>query len=266
MEHSKFTLKDVQNVYSGAEKDLWELVMGEQIHIGGFASSMELAQRAGIKEGMKGVDLCCCVGAGMRFLSRNFKVSMAGVDATDRVLGEAAERAKKEGLEAKLEFKKGDVTAVPYPNSTFDFVWGEDAWCYVEDKGKLVSEAARILKPGGTIAFTDWIEGHNKLTKDEASRIFDFMKFPYMETLEGYKNLLEKNGFEVIEATDQNQYFADHIALYIDMLTKQFTYDALRIMGNDANMMQAMGGEMAFMRDMARAGRFSRGRFIGRKK
>jgi hypothetical protein len=27
-----------------------------------------------------------------------------------------------------------------------------------------------------------------------------------------------------------------------------------------------MGGEMAFMRDMARAGRFSRGRFIGRKK
>jgi len=266
LEHSKFTLKDVQNVYSGAEKDLWELVMGEQIHIGGFASSMELAQRAGIKEGMKGVDLCCCVGAGMRFLAKNFKVSMAGVDATDRVLGEAVERAKKEGLGTKLEFKKGDVTTVPYPNSMFDFVWGEDAWCYVEDKGKLIAEASRILKPGGTLSFTDWIEGPKGLTKENADRINAFMKFPYMETLEGYKSLMQKNGFEVIEATDQNQYFADHIALYIDMLTKQFTYDALKIIGDDINMMQAMGGEMVFMRDMARAGHFSRGRFIGRKK
>ncbi len=45
------TLKDVQAVYSGAEGDLWELVMGERIHIGGFASSMDLADKAGIKPG-----------------------------------------------------------------------------------------------------------------------------------------------------------------------------------------------------------------------
>ena len=32
-------LSDVQAVYDGAEGDLWELVMGEQIHIGGMASS-----------------------------------------------------------------------------------------------------------------------------------------------------------------------------------------------------------------------------------
>ena len=30
-------LADVQNVYSGPEGTLWKLVMGEQIHIGGFA-------------------------------------------------------------------------------------------------------------------------------------------------------------------------------------------------------------------------------------
>ena len=33
-------LADMQAVYSGAEGDLWELIMGEQIHIGGFQSSM----------------------------------------------------------------------------------------------------------------------------------------------------------------------------------------------------------------------------------
>jgi hypothetical protein len=39
-------LSNVQAVYSGPEGDLWELIMGEQIHIGGFISSMELAEKA----------------------------------------------------------------------------------------------------------------------------------------------------------------------------------------------------------------------------
>jgi hypothetical protein len=34
-------LKEVQAVYNGPEGQLWELVMGQQIHIGGFRSSME---------------------------------------------------------------------------------------------------------------------------------------------------------------------------------------------------------------------------------
>ena len=63
-------LKDVQAVYGGPEGELWELVMGQQIHIGGFRSSMDLAEKAGIGPGMTGVDLCCCNGAGMRFLVR----------------------------------------------------------------------------------------------------------------------------------------------------------------------------------------------------
>ncbi len=63
-------LAEVQAVYGGPEGRLWELIMGEQIHIGGFTSSMDLAEQAGIQAGMKGVDLCCCNGAGMRFLVR----------------------------------------------------------------------------------------------------------------------------------------------------------------------------------------------------
>ena len=55
-------LSEVQAVYNGAEGQLWELIMGEQIHLGGFASSMDLAEKAGIKAGTSGVNLCCCSG------------------------------------------------------------------------------------------------------------------------------------------------------------------------------------------------------------
>jgi hypothetical protein len=63
-------LSDVQSVYSGSEGRLWELLMGEQIHIGGLTSSMDLAERAGIGEGWNGVDLWRPLGVGMKFLAR----------------------------------------------------------------------------------------------------------------------------------------------------------------------------------------------------
>ena len=47
-------LSDVQAVYSGAEGKLWELIMGEQIHVGGFSSSMNLSEHADIEDGMRG--------------------------------------------------------------------------------------------------------------------------------------------------------------------------------------------------------------------
>jgi ubiquinone/menaquinone biosynthesis C-methylase UbiE len=163
-------LANVKAVYDGAEGNLWELLMGEQIHIGGFKSSMELAERARIGAGQRGVDLCCCNGAGMRFLVRFRDVaSMIGVDATTTVVARGKARCAEEGLADHIEFKLADVCASGLPDGQADFVWGEDAWCYVEDKAKLVAEAARLVKRGGTIAFTDWVEGPTGLSDEEAA-------------------------------------------------------------------------------------------------
>ncbi len=168
-------LKEVQAVYSGPEGQLWELIMGEQIHIGGFASSMDLAQRAGIGPDMKGVDLCCCNGAGMRFLVRFRGVSqMQGVDATEKVVEQGRSRCEQEGLSDKIKFTLADVCDSGLEDASADFIWGEDAWCYVVDKEKLISEAARIVRPDGVIAFTDWIEGKAGLSDAEAERFLDF--------------------------------------------------------------------------------------------
>jgi SAM-dependent methyltransferase len=258
-------LADVQAVYSGPEGDLWELIMGEQIHIGGFKSSMDLAERAGIGGGMKGVDLCCCNGAGMRFLVRFRNVeSMHGVDATETVVERGRRRCKEEGLAEKIQFTLADVCETGLPDASADFVWGEDAWCYVVDKAKLIAEAARLAKPGGFIAFTDWIEGATELTAQEAERYLKFMKFPNVQDLSGYGELLEQNGCEVVVAEDTGR-FAPHVDLYLKMLDMQLTYDALKIIGFDTEMMQALAGEMVFMQGLAHAGKIAQGLFVARK-
>jgi SAM-dependent methyltransferase len=261
----KIGLRDVQSVYNGAEGDLWELVMGQQIHIGGFVSSMDLAERAGIGGSMVGVDLCCCTGAGMRFLVRFRNVTrMHGVDATEKVVQRGRSRCEAEGLTGRITFTLADVCKTDLPTAAADFVWGEDAWCYVVDKKQLIAEAARLVKPNGIIAFTDWVDQPG-LTEAEAERYRKFMKFPNTQTLDGYVSLLEENQCEVLLAEDTGR-FAPHVDLYINMLTMQLTYDALRIIGYDMNLMQSLGGEMNFLRDLAHAGKIAQGRFIARKK
>ncbi len=263
MQKNAVTLQDVQAVYAGPEGHLWELIMGEQIHVGGFASSMALAQKAGLQRDQRVLDLCSALGAGVRFLVRHFGARGFGLDGTPRMHAEARARAERDGLAASTEFKLGDVTAIPWPDASFDVVWGEDAWCYVVDKDRLIGEASRVLEEGGTIAFTDWVEGPIGLSESDAARINAFMKFPYLESQKGYEALLAKHGFEVTVSEDLTPDFADHLQLYIEMLTKQLTFDALKVIGWDMDLMQAMGGEMAFMLQKAREGTFGRVRIVG---
>jgi SAM-dependent methyltransferase len=259
-------LKEVQDVYSGPEGELWELIMGEQIHIGGFTSSMDLAEKAGIGPGMKGVDLCCCNGAGMRFLVRFRDIAlMEGIDATEKVVEQGFHRCEQEGLSDRIEFTLADVCDSGLADASADFVWGEDAWCYVVDKEKLISEAARIVKPAGVIAFTDWIEGKPGLTDVEAKRFLTFMKFPNVQNLEGYMDLLTENGCEVITAEDTGR-FAPYVDLYLNMLNMQLTYDALKIIAFDSELMHSMASEMTFMQELAHAGKIAQGLFVARKK
>ncbi|MHC4618565.1 MAG: class I SAM-dependent methyltransferase [Planctomycetota bacterium] len=259
-------LSNVQAVYSGPEGDLWELIMGEQIHIGGFASSMDLAQKAHIAGGTKGVDFCCCNGAGMRFLVRFVNVAqMLGVDATQKVVERGRHRCEQEGLAEKIKFTLADVCDSGLEDECADFVWGEDAWCYVVDKEKLISEAARIVTPGGTIAFTDWIEGDAGLSEAEAERFLRFMKFPNVQDLGGYRHLLEANGCEVVAAEDTGR-FPPYVDLYLNMLNMQLSYDALKIIGFDKELMQSMAAEMTFMQKLAHAGKIAQGLFVARKK
>jgi ubiquinone/menaquinone biosynthesis C-methylase UbiE len=239
--------------------------MGEQIHIGGLNSSLDLAERAAIGEGTHGVDLCSALGAGMRFLVRFRKVArMTGVDATRKMLELARRRCADEGLADKMSFVEANICATGLPGGQFDFVWGEDAWCYVEDKAKLIAEAVRLLKPKGTIAFTDWMEGQAGLTEPEAKRLLGFMKFPSLLSLDDYSSVLKSNGCTVSTARDTGR-FPNYVPLYIDMIEKQLTYDALKIIGFDSALAQSLLREMRFMHSLAKAGKVIQGLVVAQK-
>jgi hypothetical protein len=50
------------------------------------------------------------------------------------------------------------------------------------------------------------------------------------------------------------------------MLNMQLTYDALKIIGFNSELMQSMAAEMVFMQELAHAGKIAQGLFVARKK
>ena len=77
--------------------------------------------------------------------------------------------------------------------------------------------------------------------------------------------LLAEAGCEVLAAEDTGR-FAPCVDLYLEMLDKQLTYDALRIIGFDVAMMEGLAGEMKFMQQLAHAGKIVQGLFVAQER
>jgi ubiquinone/menaquinone biosynthesis C-methylase UbiE len=258
-------LAEVVSVYSGTQGDFMQLVFGHQLHIGGMKASIDLADRAGIAAGSNGVDLCCCNGAGMRFLVRSRNVaSMVGVDATEAVVDRGRLLTREEGLDDRIRFVHADACQSALPSASADFVWSEDAWCYVQDKPKLIAEAVRIVRPGGVIAFTDWVEGPAGLSESEAQRFLGMMTFSNVEDIAGYVKLLSASDCEVCVAEDTGR-FTSHFELYLNMIEMQLTYDVLRTLAFRTELLESLVDGFRFLGEMARTGKIAQARFVARR-
>ena len=78
------------------------------------------------------------------------------------------------------------------------------------------------------------------------------------QDLGGYRGLLEKHGCEVLRAEDTGR-FPPYVDLYLNMLNLQLTYDALKIIGFDTDLMRTLAAEMKFIESARRSPLFTLG-------
>src|SRR6202140_173804 len=178
-----------------------ELLAHDQDHYGGVAATDELAQAAQIGNGSRVADFCAGLGGTVRYLAHRYGANVTGIELTPARVAGAQELTKRVGLQKVACVIECNVLETPLDDASMDAVVSQEAFCHVPDVKKALTEAFRILRKDGRLAFTDWI-ANESLTADDAQLMWEGMAIQPLRSISDYCHLVESSGLKVLSATD----------------------------------------------------------------
>lgn len=116
------------------------------------------------------------------------------VDISEKMVEYGADLARKHGVK-NLEYRKGDIEAVPIREEGVDLAFFSQALHHAQHPERAVAEAWRILKPGGRIVVLDLLR-HNH---EEAREMYADLWLGFSEV--EVSRFLRQAGFKNVETS-----------------------------------------------------------------
>jgi tocopherol O-methyltransferase len=223
--NEKDKVRDFYDRVSPYFQSLW----GEHIHHGYWIQGDEskeraqiqlveyLAEAAGIAPGSSILDVGCGLGGSSIYLAKRYNATATGITISPIQVEMANQAARKQGLRA--DFLLMDAEDMHFDHG-FDVVWSIEAISHAEDLGRLFASAARLLKPGGTMAILDWFKKDNLSAREHEKflRPVEAGMLAQLHTMGEYQSLMRSNGLNIVKQEILNEHCAKTWDLSLDII------------------------------------------------
>lgn len=137
-----------------------------------------------------------------RFLKRASSAQAVVLDMTESMLIEGRKRAEADNLADRLDWVVGDAMALPFPDNSFDVYTISFGIRNVTRIPDALSEAYRVLKPGGRLMVLEF----SRIPNDLAQKAYDLYSF----------NVIPVMGQIIAGDRDSYQYLVESIRKFPD--------------------------------------------------
>ena len=120
-------------------------------------SAAQLVKHARIHRGQRVLDVACGTGV-VAITAARAGATVTALDLTPELLARARENAAIAGV--SVEWHEGDVESLPFGDGAFDVIVSQFGHIFAPRPDVAVGQMLRVLKAGGTIAFSTWPPEH----------------------------------------------------------------------------------------------------------
>jgi sarcosine/dimethylglycine N-methyltransferase len=206
---------------------------GEDIHIGLYETAEEdiaTASRRTVKrmtemlDGLSAdkhvIDLGSGYGGSARYLASTYGCHVTALNLSETENIRNREMSANQGLAEKIEVIDGSFEQISAAENSYDFAWSQDAILHSGHRRQVIYEVARVLKPGGTLIFTDPMQADN-CPQGVLQPVLDRIHLDSLGSFKFYHDSAVAAGLQSAGSDDLTPHLITHYSRVRDELTRQ---------------------------------------------
>ncbi|THB79086.1 MAG: class I SAM-dependent methyltransferase [Desulfobacteraceae bacterium] len=186
---------------------LKDLAAVDQLHTGGFLSTMELVKAAAIAPDSRILDAGCGIGGSSRLMVEEFSCQVSGIDLSHEFIHTARELTHRCSLADRIQYEQGSVLDLAFPDSCFDALLSQHLLMNIEDQAGAFKEFFRVLRSGGKLLIHEIFTAGPGITAQDIEYPVPWAShagLSFLNTWEETRSQLDKAGFTLGFQQDQS--------------------------------------------------------------